>query len=436
MSRVMTHAMPVLTALLGVVLASPVVAQPRVGQDGTFLIRGGTVVTGAGQTIPNGSVLIRDGRIAEVGTNVQAPAGAITVDATDRFVYPGMIDAYTPLGLTEIGGINTMNLRSELGEFNPHMRAVVALNVDSELLGVTRANGVTNVLSTPSSGIISGQAALIHTAGWTWEDLAAATTAAFVVNWPREPSFRFGPSPSEAQQRTARERVEENIRELKDWFMKAREYDAAREAGSTHWDQQYESMRPLVRGEVPALVSADSEEQIRGVIALADSFDIPVIVYGGSDAWKVAELLAEKQVPVVLGSIQSTPAADAPYDALYAQPGVLHRAGVKFAFSTGGASNARHVPYHAALAVAYGLPADAALRALTLAPAEMFGVGDQLGSIEPGKLANLFITTGDPLDIRSQVTEVFIKGRLVPPDDRHVRFYEKYNARPRPTSGN
>lgn len=430
----MTRAMRTHALALGLAFAAlPAIAaaQPRIGEEGTFAIRGGTVITGTGQRLENATVVIANGRIAAVGSNAQVPAGATEIDATGRFVYPGMIDAYTPLGLSEIGGINTMNLRSELGDFNPHMRAIVALNVDSELLGVTRANGVTNVLSTPSSGIISGQAALIHTAGWTWEDLAAnGSAAAYVVNWPREPSFRFGGA-NPAQERAARERVEQNIAELEAWLRTARDYDAAREAGSTHWDQQYEAMRPLVRGEVPALVSADSEEQIRGVLELADSFDIQVIIYGGDEAWKVAELLAQKQVPVVLGSLQSTPADDVPYDAIYAQPGVLHRAGVKIAFSTGGAANARHVPYHAALAVAYGLPADAAIQALTLWPAQIFGADDQIGSIETGKLANLFITTGDALDIRSQVQEVFIKGRRVPMDDRHTRFYEKYNSRPR-----
>jgi imidazolonepropionase-like amidohydrolase len=418
-------------AVLGTLAASPAAAQIGVGQDGVFLIRGGTVVTGTGRTIANGAVLIRDGRIADVGTSVQAPAGATVIDATGRYVYPGMFDAYTPLGLTEIGGIATMNLRQEIGDFNPHMRAIVALNVDSELLGVTRANGVTNVLSTPSSGIISGQAALIHTAGWTWEDLAAKPTAAYVVHYPREPSFAFGPQPTPAQQQQARERVEQNLRDLRAMLGTAREYDRARAAGSRAFDQQYEALRPLVRREIPAIVSADSEEQIRGVLALADTFGIDVIIHGGQEAWKVAELLARKNVPVVLSSLQSTPPADMPYDMLYAQPGVLHRAGVKFAFSTGGASNARHVPYHAALAVAYGLPADAAIQALTLWPAEIFGVADALGSIETGKLANLFITTGDPLDIRSQVEEVFIQGRRMPADDRHTRFYEKYNARPR-----
>ena len=156
-------------------------AQPRVGEGGTFAIRGGTVVTGTGQRIENGTVVIEDGRITAVGANVQAPAGATVIDASGRFVYPGMIDAYTPLGLSEIGGISTMNLRSELGEFNPHMRAVVALNVDSELLGVTRANGVTNVLSTPSSGssMVSVSAtsstASIPLGSSTWRRLKASS---------------------------------------------------------------------------------------------------------------------------------------------------------------------------------------------------------------------------------------------------------------------
>ena len=426
-----------LAALCGGALMStvPLHAQPRVGADGSFLIRGGTVVTGTGQRIQNGSVLIQDGKIAAVGATVQAPADATVIDATGKFVYPGMIDSYTPLGLSEIGGINTMNLRSELGEYNPHMRAVVALNVDSEMLGVTRANGVTNVLSAPSAGIISGQAALIHTAGWTWEDLAVKSTAAYVVNWPREPSFRFGQAPSEGQRSGAREQVERNIRELKEMLRTARQYHRAREAGSTQWDQQYEALRPLIAGQVPALVSADNEDQIRGVIALADTFGVKVIIYGGDEAWKVAELLAQKQVPVVLSSIQSTPGDDDPYDAIYAQPGVLQRAGVKFAFSTGGSANARHVPYHASLAVAYGLPADAAFQALTLWPAQIFGVADQIGSIEVGKLGNVFVATGDPLDVRTQVTDVFISGRRVPMDDRHTRFFEKYNGRPKAAGG-
>jgi imidazolonepropionase-like amidohydrolase len=432
MSTVATSLNRWLACTLLLAAASPAAAQVSVGSDGAFLIRGGTVVVGNGQRLQNASVLIRDGKIAQVGTNVQAQ-GATEIDARGKFVYPGMMDSSTPMGLSEIGSVATMNLSSEVGAYNPHNRALVAMNVESEMISVTRSNGVTHVISEPSGGVISGQAALVNLSGWTWEDMAVKGTAAFVINYPREASFRFGGGDTQesAQQSAARERIAEQVRDLKERLATAKRYDEGRRAGSTQFDLQYEAMRPLVRGEVPALVSADTEGQIRGAIALQDTFGIRVVITGGDEAWKVAELLAQKRVPVVLGSLQSTPGADLPYDAIYAQPGVLHRAGVKIAFSTGGASNARHVPYHAALAVAYGLPADAAFSALTIWPAEMFGVADQLGTVEAGKIANLFIADGDPLDVRTHVSDVFIEGRRVAIDDKHKQLYDKYNSRPK-----
>ena len=166
-------------------------------------------------------------------------------------------------------------------------------------------------------------------------------------------------------------------------------------------------------------------------MALADELDIDIVIAGGRDAWKVRDLLAEKNIPVVLSSIRSTPGQGLPYDAVYAQPGVLVAAGVKIAFSTGGPSNARHVPSHAALATAYGLSPEDAWKALTIWPAEIWHVADEIGTVEEGKLANLFVADGDPLDIRTNVKEVFIKGRRVPMDDRATRLYEKHNARPK-----
>jgi imidazolonepropionase-like amidohydrolase len=410
--------------------ASPalVSAQASVGDEGAFVIRGATVWTGTGQTLQNTDVVIRDGRIAALGANAAAP-GATEIDGRGRFVYPGMTDAFTPLGLAEIGGIATMNLRSELGEFNPHMRAVVAINVDSDMMAITRANGVTTAITAPSGGVISGQAALVNLAGWTWEDMAVTPTAAYVLNYPREPTFGFGGAGGGPQE-GARERVEQQVRDLRTVLTTARAYEQQRAGGSERSDLMYEAMRPMMRGEVPVLVSADTEEQIRATVELGREFGLKVIINGGREAWKVRELLAGASIPVVLGSVQSTPAADAPYDAIFAQPGVLVDAGIRIAFSTGGAANARHVPYHAALAVAYGLSKENALKALTVWPAEMFGVADRIGTLEAGKVANLFIATGDPLDIRTQVTDVFIKGRRVPMDDRHTRLYEKYNARP------
>lgn len=411
--------------------ARPTTAQVAVGEAGPFVIRGGTVVVGNGQRMENASVVIQDGRIVAVGASVQAPAGATEIDARGKFLYPGLMDSSTPIGLAEIGSVATMNLTSELGDFNPHNRALVAINVESEMIGVTRSNGVTHVITQPSGGVISGQAALVNLSGWTWEDMAVKGTAAFVLNYPRGASFRFGGGEEPAQQSAAQQRTQEQVNALRERLRTAKQYDAARSSGSADFDLQYEAMRPLVRGEMPALVSADTEDQIRGAIALQDTFGIRVIISGGDEAWKVREELARKNVPVVLGSLQSTPGSDDPYDAIYAQPGVLHQAGVKIAFSTGAASSSRHVPYHAALAVAYGLPADAALKALTVWPAEIFGVADQLGTIEVGKIANLFLADGDPLDVRTHVTDVLIDGRRVPLDDRHSQLYQKYNTRPK-----
>jgi hypothetical protein len=213
----------------------------------------------------------------------------------------------------------------------------------------------------------------------------------------------------------------------------SQEYHKQRTAGSTKVDLIWESMRPLFAKEIPAIIGANSEQQIKDAVAFGDKWGIRVVINGGSGAWRVRSLLAQKQVPVILSSIQSAPGNNQPYDEVYAQPGLLAEAGVKFAFSTGSGSNARHVPFHAALAVAYGLAPDAALKALTIWPAEIFGADKEIGSIAQGKLANLFIATGDPLDLRAQITDVLIKGRLVPDDDRHNRLYLKYKSRPLPT---
>ena len=356
------------------------------------------------------------------------------IDAAGKFIYPGMIDANTGIGLTEIGGIAVMNLRSELGEFNPHMRALVALNVESEILGVTRMNGVTSVVTSPTGGTISGQATLINTAGWTWEDLAVLRSAGMMINLPGVGGGggRGGGGGGRGGEGGAAPDVAAQTAELNQFMTESKEYDARRKAGLAKSDLVYEPMRPLLNREIPAMIPANGEAAIKQVVEFGDKWGIRVVILGGTGAWRVRTMLAQKNIPVILGSIQSNPSADMAYDEVYAQPGLLYEAGVKFAFSTGGGSNARHVPFHAALAVAYGLPADGALKALTIWPAEILGADKEIGTIAQGKLANFFITTGDPLDLRTQVTDVFIKGRQVPDDDRHHRLYIKYKARPLP----
>jgi imidazolonepropionase-like amidohydrolase len=418
-------------AIAGPALAA---AQASPGEGGNWLIRGGTVVTGTGERLANTSVLIRNGRIAQMGANVAA-GDAKVIDAAGKFIYPGMIDANTPIGLVEIGGIQPMTMRNELGQFNPHLRALVALNVESEFLGVTRMNGVTSVLTSPAGGIISGQAAMINTAGWTWEDLAVTRSAGIVINLPGAAGAGGGRGGGGGGRGGAAPAPAPSATDLHAFMKAAQDYDAKRTAGSAKLDLIYESMRPLFRKEIPAIIPAGGEAGIRSAIEFGEQYGLKVVIMGGAQAYRARALLAQKNVPVILSSIQSVPQGNSPYDEIYAQPGLLHDAGVKFAFSTGGGANARHVPEHAALAVAYGLPLDAALKALTIWPAEIFGADKEIGSIAQGKMANLFVASGDPLDMRTQITHVFIKGRNVPSDDRHSRLYQKYRARPMPPPG-
>jgi imidazolonepropionase-like amidohydrolase len=186
-----------------------------------------------------------------------------------------------------------------------------------------------------------------------------------------------------------------------------------------------------VRGELPVIFEASSADQIRGVLQFADSLKLKAIIRGARDGWQLADTLAARRVPVIVGPLTQAPANDEPYDLVYANPGVLASAGVQLAFQSSDASNARTLPYHAALATAYGMNPDEALKAVTINPARMFGIADRYGSLEVGKVANVFVTTGDPLDVRTHVRHVFIRGVPIPFDDRHTSLYEKFRARPK-----
>ena len=408
-----------------------VVGQPRAAS--VYLIRNATIVPVSGARIANGAVLIRDGRIEAVGSSVAAPAGATVIDATGLFVYPGMIDSGTQLGLTEIGSVPGGEDTQEIGDFNPHNVALTAVNPHSELIPVTRVNGVTTVITAPEGGLVSGHASLMDLAGWTPAEMAVRRQAAMVMSYPAPAGGgRFGPQRSAQEQR---EELDRRTRQLRSFLADARAYaDVRARAAATQprrANQRMEAMLPVVRGEMPVIFDVNSAEQIRGVLALADSFGLKVILRGAAEAWQLADTLAARRVPVIVGPTTRSPGADDPYDMIFANPGVLARAGVKIAFQTADASNVRNLPYNAALATAYGLDPDQALRALTLSAAEIWGVADRYGSIEPGKVANLFVTTGDPLDVRSVPRHVFIRGEPIAMSDRHTRLYEQFRARPR-----
>lgn len=411
-------------------------------QTGTYVIRGGTVVPVVGAKIPNGTVVISNGKIQAVGATVTAPQGATIIDATGLYVYPGMIDSGTELGLTEIGSVPGSTDTREIGDFNPQDVALTALNAHSELIPVTRVNGVTTVITSATGALMSGTAALVDLWGWTPDEMAIKARAAQVMSYPSSGGFggRGGGGFGGRPQGDASETASRQVRAMRDFFADARAYadvKAKLAAGGTvpnapRVNQAMESLVPVIRGEMPVIFDVQSVDQIRGVLTLADSFKLKVIIRGARDAWRVADTLAARGIPVIVGPTTQAPGSDDPYDALYAQPGVLAKAGVKIAFQTSGASDVRDLPYNAALATAYGLDMDEAIKALTINPAQIFGVGDKYGSLEVGKVANVIVTTGNPLDVRSNVKYLFIRGEAVPLTDRHTKLYEQFKARPKP----
>lgn len=417
-------------AALGAAGAARAQSTTPASEEGTFLIAGATVVTGTGDRLEGASILIRDGRVEALGPDVRAPADAVRIDGAGRYVYPGFIDSATGLGLSEISSVGATRDNVELGEYTPYLRALRAVNPHSNLIPAARVNGIVAAVTVPGGGTVPGQAALLRLDGWTWEEMGVRAPAALVIQHPRLSRFRGAPTP--AQLEAERRRKAARVRELRDFLERSRSYARQRPPGSAPADLALEAMRPVMAGEVPVLFYADEREDILSAVEIAGEFGLRMILAGGREAWRVADVLAARGIPVVLGSLLSSAPPDGPYDALFAQPAILHEAGVKFAFSTGSTSDVRNLPYHAAMAVAYGLDEEAALRALTIWPAEIWGVADRFGTIEVGKPANLFVATGDPLDVRTRVEEVFIDGRRTSMDDRHTRLYRKFSQRPRP----
>ncbi len=407
----------------------------------TYAIRGGAVHTLAGDVIENGTVVMVDGRITAVGADVQVPSGAMVVDASGLHVYPGMFDAMTNLGLTEIGQVDVTNDFREIGEYNPHLVAATAVHPASEHIPVARANGVTHALTAPQgrSGGLAGQGTLINLDGWTIEEMTVKQSVGMVLTWPtiQTREFDFNTfSVRERSFREAQEEYQEELRSLKEWFESARHQVKAQAAAGARVerDLKLEAIGRAMAGELPVIITVNEERDIRNAIEFAEEQGLDFVIAGAEEAWKIADWLAEKNVRLILGATQSMPSGpDGSYDEAYANPGKVHQAGVKFAIATFSSSDVRTLPYEAAQAVAFGLPHDEALRAITLYPAEIFGVADLVGTIEPGKIGNVIVTDGDPLEIQTQIHHLFIDGVPVTLDNKHLRLYEKYRSRPMPT---
>lgn len=446
----MRHATLIMGAALSV--ATPVAAQlgshnPLPGPRGTYVIQNARIVPVRGAEIARGSVVIQDGRIAAVGATVTVPAGAQVIDATGLVVYPGMMDAATTMGLNEIPqGANATMDGTEVGNWNPNAMALWGFNPHSAHIGVTRVVGITHVVSAPTGSILAGTAAIMNMAGATAPEMAVRERAGVVIQLPRQGGGGGfgggggggfggggGAGGADAARRIAAERDS-----LKAMLRDAAAYGAAHDAFGRdrtlprpRQDRALAALVPLVRGEVPAILPAERASDIRDAVAFAREMNLRPIIVGGRDAWQIAEWLAAENVPVVLTGVMNLPSReDDPYDVNYSAPARLAQAGVRFAITSGsGGAETRNLPYVAGMAAAFDLPRDQALESVTLAPAEIFGIADQFGSIEVGKVANLVVTTGDLLEARTDTRYLFIDGRPVPLGSRHTDLYDFFRNR-------
>ncbi|HKW55771.1 MAG TPA: amidohydrolase family protein [Candidatus Acidoferrum sp.] len=430
-------------------LAQAGLAQPQ--STGTYAITHAKIFTVSGAPIEDGTLVIRDGKIAAVGANVAVPAGADVIDAKGLQVYPGLFDPVTQMGLSEISAVSATVDTAETGQYNPDVVAATAISPSSEHIPVTRASGITEVLAVPASGgfdgggsrgTIGGQASAIHLAGWTINDMLIKKSVAMVINWPTIETRTFDFSTFTIRNKPfteAQQDYEKRVNELTDYLEEARHYAQAMGHGGPadyQRDLKLEALAPVVRGQLPALVFADRARDIKNAVEFCEKQKLKMILAGGEEAYKVKDLLRSKGIPVILRPTLSLPSdEDDPYDVLLAQPATLAAAGVKFAFGSFDNSFARRLGQQAANAVAYGLPYDQALKAVTIYPAEIFGVGDQLGTLETGKVANVIVTNGEPLELTTEVKYLFIKGQRTSLENKHLRLYEKYSKRPK-TAGN
>jgi len=418
-----------LASAAGIASAHPHV--PGAAQKQPVALTNATIHPVSGPTIEKGTLVFDGGRITALGKDVAPPAGAEVIDLKFQHVYPGLFEPLNDIGLVEINSVRATIDAQETGQLNPNVRAVVAVNPDSEIIPTTRANGILLTLAAPYGGLISGRSGVIQLDGWTWEDMALKPDAALHIQWPQPGGGRRGRGASDEIPSAPNSPGAEILRQA---LADARAYAAARKADSRFpRDARWESLLDVLEGKLPVVVHADDLRQITAAVAFAKRENLKLILAGGYDATHCADLLKEHDIPVIVGGTYRLPQrrGDA-YDASYTLPAELHKAGIKFCISACarfGASQARNLPYHAATAVAFGLPAEEALKAITLYPAQILGVADRVGSLEKGKDATLFVASGNALDTPTQVTKAWIRGRQVDLNDRHKSLYHKYERK-------
>jgi imidazolonepropionase-like amidohydrolase len=440
------HRIAVILLCMALLLAGSQImfaASPVPGQmpAGPVALVGGVIHPVSGPELRDAVLIFDQGKIIAVGKDVAIPANAEKIDLKGQHVYPGLIEAHTHLGLVEISSVKATVDQAETGEINPNVKAQVAVNPDSEMIPVTRSSGVLTVLTAPGGGLISGQSAVMQLDGWTWEDMTVKSGVGMHIRWPRMAAIHTWRLDESAESQLANR--DKSLRDIRRTIADARAYLAARKAATNgaaakdaaalplDSDARWEAMIPVLEGRMPVIIEADEIQQIESAVAFARHEGLKMILLGGYDAAQCSELLKQNSIPVILYGVHRLPQRkDDAYDAPFTVAAKLHQAGIKFCISGNGRmGNIRNLAYHAGTAAAYGLPAEEALKAVTLYPAEILGVADRLGSLAAGKDATLIITDGDPLEITSHVNAAFIGGRPVDLTDRHKQLWQKYQEK-------
>ena len=414
---------------------------PSLARAEVLALTNATVHPVTGPVLEGATVLVDGGRITAVGAGLGVPSGAQVLDCTGKHVYPGFVHANTMLGLHEIQTIQGSDDTQESGNVNPNQRAEVMYNPDSDFLAVARLNGLTSVLVIPGGGSVRGTSALMHLDGWTQEDITVKAPVALHVNWPNMTPFRaFFITQSDEEQMKARD---EAIKAIGDAFDDGRAYMRARDAEKVAGvpkhdaDVRWEGMRKALAGEIPVVFHADALAQIHAVLKFADQQGLKnIVILGGYDAPLVADELKRRNIAVIVAGVLSMPRrGDEAYDGAFTVASRLAAAGVRFCIADDGGAgssyNSRNLPQHAAMAAAFGLEREEALKAVTIYPAQILGAGDRIGSIEVGKIADLQVTDGDPLEVATHCEQVIINGKLMPMESRQTRLFHKYDNRPR-----
>jgi len=437
-SRRKVHALRIAQSAIMMLLLAANTFSARAQETRRFALTNARIETVSYGAIENGTLLLEGDRIAAMGTNIEIPADATVVDCTGLTVYPGFIDSGTQLGLSEVGSDPRTRDFSETGDLTPHVQALTAVNPNSVLIPVTRVSGVTTALAQPSGGLFPGTAALINLYGYTPDQMLVPGSQTVVLQFPvtgRRGGF------DQRSDEDIEKADKEAMKKLDEMWDRAELYatlDSSFAANpsakrTTEYVPEVAALLPAARGERPLLVVVNRAGDIEKAIEWVEERNIPLPIFSGvAEGWRLATALAEADIPVIVGPILASPSRESDrYDRAYSNAALLAEAGVRIAIRTGETENVRNLPFHAGFAAAYGLGREAALRAVTLTPAEIFGVAEDIGSIEVGKRANVFVADGDPFEPATQIMHVFIDGYNVPLESRHTRLYDEFLQRSR-----